>query len=118
MPELDIHQFLCRQDNFGVLLRDRDSSACAAIDAPEEAPIERALRETGWKLTHILVTHHHDDHIAAIPALKARHGAKVVGPARDRDRISGMDRGLDEGNTVIVGGMAATVIDTPGHTAN
>ena len=73
MPELDIHQFLCRQDNFGVLLRDRDSSACAAIDAPEEAPIERALRETGWKLTHILVTHHHDDHIAAIPALKARH---------------------------------------------
>src|SRR6476620_3862628 len=117
MPELDIHQFLCRQDNFGVLLRDRDSSACAAIDAPEEAPIERALRETGWKLTHILVTHHHDDHIAAIPALKARSGAKVIGPARDAHRIPGMDQTVREGDTVAVGSLTAKVYETPGHTS-
>ena len=88
MPALDIHQFLCRKDNFGVLLRDRGSPACAAIDAPEDGPIEQALRETGWKLTHILVTHHHADHVAAIPALKARHGAKVVANRADARRIS------------------------------
>lgn len=116
MPELDIHQFLCRQDNFGVLLRDRDSSACAAIDAPEEAPIERALRETGWKLTHILVTHHHDDHIAAIPALKARHDAKVVANRADSRRIPGIDEPVEPGQTYDFAGHKAEIIDTPGHT--
>ena len=47
MSELDIHQFLCREDNFGVLLRNKGSSACAAIDAPEEAAIEKALTAGG-----------------------------------------------------------------------
>ncbi|GGH32320.1 hydroxyacylglutathione hydrolase [Alsobacter metallidurans] len=114
----EIRQFLIGSDNFGVLIHDPETGATATIDACEDAPIQRALDEAGWKLTHILVTHHHDDHIAGIPALKARSGARVIGPARDRDRIPGMDRGLDEGDTVIVGAMAATVIDTPGHTAN
>jgi hydroxyacylglutathione hydrolase len=116
MPELDIHQFICRQDNFGVLLRDRGSSACAAIDAPEEGAIEQALRKTGWKLTHILVTHHHDDHIAAIPALKARHGTKVVANRADSRRIPAVDETVEPGQTYDFAGHRAEIIDTPGHT--
>ena len=54
--------FLCLKDNYGVLLHDRESGATASIDAPEAAPIEAALAATGWKLTDILVTHHHADH--------------------------------------------------------
>ncbi|HVZ52457.1 MAG TPA: hydroxyacylglutathione hydrolase, partial [Pseudolabrys sp.] len=42
--------FLCRSDNYGVLLHDPATGATAAIDAPEAAPIEKALAETGWKL--------------------------------------------------------------------
>lgn len=116
MPALDIHQFLCRKDNFGVLLRDRGSPACAAIDAPEDGPIEQALRETGWKLTHILVTHHHDDHVAAIPALKARHGAKVVANRADARRIPAVDETVEPGQTYDFAGHRAEIIDTPGHT--
>jgi hydroxyacylglutathione hydrolase len=116
MPELDIHQFLCREDNFGVLLRDRGSSACAAVDAPEEGAIEKALRETGWKLTHILVTHHHADHVAAIPALKARHGAKVVANRADSRRIPEVDETVEPGQTYEFAGHKAEIIDTPGHT--
>jgi hydroxyacylglutathione hydrolase len=116
MPELDIHQFLCREDNFGVLLRDRGSSACAAIDAPEEGAIDKALRDTGWKLTHILVTHHHDDHVAAIPALKARHGAKVVANRADSRRIPAVDETVEPGQIYDFAGHPAEIIDTPGHT--
>ena len=42
--------FVCLKDNYGVLLHDPASGACAAIDAPEAAPIEAALAEAGWQV--------------------------------------------------------------------
>ena len=62
--------FPCLKDNYGVLLHDPDSGATAAIDAPEAAAVEAALKATGWKLTDILVTHHHADHTDGIIELK------------------------------------------------
>ena len=41
------HQFPCLSDNFGVLIHDPATGATASIDAPEAAPIEAALQETG-----------------------------------------------------------------------
>ena len=38
MP-VETRLFLCRSDNYGVLLHDAESGATAAIDAPEAAPI-------------------------------------------------------------------------------
>ena len=64
------HLFMCLKDNFGVLLHDPGSGRTAAIDAPEAAPVEAALKATGWKLTDILVTHHHGDHTGGIEELK------------------------------------------------
>ena len=55
----EIKLFACLKDNYGVLIHDPASGATAAIDAPEAAPVEAALKATGWKLTDILVTHHH-----------------------------------------------------------
>ena len=74
------HLFRCLQDNFGVLVHDPSTGATAAIDAPEAAPVEAALKETGWKLTDILVTHHHGDHTGGIAELKANHRCKVTAP--------------------------------------
>ena len=76
--------FGCLKDNFGVLLHDPESGATAAIDAPEAAPIEAALKKTGWRLTDILVTHHHADHTAGIAELKAHHHCRVTAPRRER----------------------------------
>ncbi|HZN28318.1 MAG TPA: hydroxyacylglutathione hydrolase, partial [Xanthobacteraceae bacterium] len=45
------HLFLCLKDNYGVLVHDPDSGATAAIDAPEAAPVEAALKTTGWRLS-------------------------------------------------------------------
>ena len=113
----ETHLFLCLKDNYGVLLHDPDTGATAAIDAPDATPVEAALKATGWRLTDILVTHHHADHTAGIAALKQNHHCRVVAPRAEAKRISGVDETVAEGDTVKVGDLMARVIDTPGHTA-
>ena len=61
----EIHAFRCLEDNIGVLVHDPASGACAAIDAPEEGAVRDALEARGWRLTDILVTHRHHDHVGA-----------------------------------------------------
>ncbi|MFC6488756.1 hydroxyacylglutathione hydrolase [Nitratireductor sp. GCM10026969] len=114
---LEIEQFMCRSDNFGILAHDTETGETALIDAPEEQPILAAVERTGWTPTMIMTTHHHQDHVAANLALKKRFGLTIVGPAAEADRIPGIDRTVKEEDTVRVGQQAARVIETPGHTA-
>jgi hydroxyacylglutathione hydrolase len=109
--------FLCLKDNYGVLLHDPGSGATAAIDAPEAAPVEAALRATGWRLTDILVTHHHADHTGGIAELKARHHCRVVAPHGEAARIPAVDETVRENDAVRVGALEGRVFETPGHTA-
>jgi hydroxyacylglutathione hydrolase len=109
--------FLCLKDNFGALVHDPESGATAAIDAPEAAPVEAALKRTGWRLTDILVTHHHGDHVGGIEELKARYRCRVLAPAVEADGIPGVDEAVREADRVRVGALETRVIETPGHTA-
>src|SRR5664279_4079794 len=111
-----IEQFLCRTDNFGVLIHDLGSGLTASIDAPEEAPIVAKLKEKVWRLDQILVTHHHLDHIEGIPALKAAFGCAVIGPAGEAEKIPGIDKTVAGGDPFMFGSVPVTVLDTPGHT--
>jgi hydroxyacylglutathione hydrolase len=111
------HLFRCLKDNFGVLLYDPASGATAAIDAPEAGPVEAALKATGWRLSDILVTHHHADHTGGIAELKARHGCRVTAPRNEAARIPDVDATVGEGDIARVGALAGRVIETPGHTA-
>ena len=116
MP-LTIHQFVCLTDNYGVLVHDPATGATATIDAPDADPILAALGERGWALSDILITHHHADHVQGVGKLKERFpSAKVIGPAREADRIPSLEVGLQEGEFAHVGSTAARVIETPGHT--
>src|SRR3954469_2327098 len=112
-----IHLFPCLQDNFGVLLHDPESGATAAIDAPEAAPVEAALKATGWRLTDILVTHHHADHTGGIAELKQKYSCRVVAPQGEAARIPLVDVTVRENDKVKVGSLEARVFGTPGHTA-
>jgi hydroxyacylglutathione hydrolase len=116
MTKLEIHQFPCLSDNYGVLIHDPDSGATASIDAPEAGPIEAALSERGWLLSHILVTHHHADHTGANLALKEKHGVTIVGHGADASRIPGIDIEVSDGGTYDFAGHVAQIIDTSGHT--
>jgi hydroxyacylglutathione hydrolase len=110
------HLFLCLQDNYGVLLHDSATGATAAIDAPEAAAVEVALQAKGWRLTDILVTHHHADHTGGIAALKEHHRCRVVAPYREATRIPLVDATVRESEKVSVGSLEGQVYETPGHT--
>ncbi len=114
---IKIDQFMCREDNFGVLIHDPESGQTALIDAPQEAPILAAVERTGWKPSLLLITHHHADHVEANLALKKRFGLKIVGPEAEKAKIPGIDETVGEGSRVPFGGEQAEVIFTPGHTA-
>jgi hydroxyacylglutathione hydrolase len=111
------HLFRCLKDNFGVLIHDPSTGATASIDAPEAAPVEAALKATGWRLTDILVTHHHADHTDGIVELKGRHKCRVTAPRAEAARIPAVDATVGEGDTVTVGELTARVLETPGHTS-
>ncbi|MCI4678140.1 hydroxyacylglutathione hydrolase [Rhodoblastus acidophilus] len=114
---VEFHEFLCLTDNFGLLAHDQASGATACLDAPEAEPIFAALAEKGWVLTHIWLTHHHDDHIGAVAELKARFPkARVVGARKDAHRLPPLDVAVSEGEFARLGDNAAVVIETPGHT--
>jgi hydroxyacylglutathione hydrolase len=116
MPKLDIEQFLCRTDNYAVLIHDEQAGVTAAIDAPDADAILKRLAAKGWTLTHLLVTHHHADHTAGNLKLKEETGCTVVGPRGEADRIPGIDRDVGEGDTITFGNFEIRVLETPGHT--
>jgi hydroxyacylglutathione hydrolase len=108
------HLFNCLSDNFGVLIHDPQTGATASIDAPEAAAVEKALKETGWNLTDLLVTHHHNDHTAGVAALKQKYKCRVIGPKSEQ--FKDVDETIGEGGNVKVGNLTARVLETPGHT--
>ena len=114
---VEIEQFMCRSDNFGVLVHDSASGETALIDAPEERPILEAIERTGWRPTVILTTHHHIDHVEANLALKERFGLKIIGPKAELSKIPGIDETVSEGDKLTIAGQEVRVIETPGHTA-
>ncbi len=108
--------FMCRSDNYGYLVHDSATGKTAAIDAPEGAAIESALKRRGWTLSDIFITHHHTDHTDGIRSLKQHFSATVSGPKSEAEKIPAMDLPLEPGETVSLGASEFTVLPTPGHT--
>ena len=116
MARLQIELVPALQDNYVYLAHDPETQATAVIDPAEAAPVLAALDRHGWRLTHILNTHHHNDHIGGDAELKQRFGAPIVGPRADAARIPGIDVQVGDGDSYTVGSATAKVFDTPGHT--
>src|ERR1700758_3389035 len=103
-------------DNYGYLLHDPATGATAAVDPSEAAPMLDAAARRGWRLSHVLNTHHHNDHTGGNLAIKKATGCRIVGPRPDEERIPGIDLALDEGETFLLGDSAAEILFIPGHT--
>ncbi|PYE82398.1 hydroxyacylglutathione hydrolase [Pseudoroseicyclus aestuarii] len=104
----------CRTDNYAFLLHDEASGATALVDAPEAAPIQAELDRRGWTLSDILITHHHDDHVDGLAALRGE--ARVIGAAADAHRLPPLDLAVAPGGALDVLGQETQIIDVPGHT--
>ena len=102
-------------DNYAWILRGSDGNV-AVVDPADADAVISAITNSGGRLDTILITHHHDDHIAGVGAVRQRFGARVVGAASDAHRLPSLDVAVKEGDIVQIGETAARVIDTPGHT--
>lgn len=116
-PRLEIEQFICRSDNYGVLIHDPQSALTATIDAPDAAAIEAALQRRGWTLDFVFTTHHHLDHVEGNETLKAKYGVSIIGPKAEETKIPGIDRTVQDGDEFTFGLFRVKAIATPGHTA-
>ena len=114
MAKLTVELVPCLRDNYAYIVSDAGQGVWAVVDPSEPDPVIRALGER--KLTHILNTHHHPDHTGGNLALKARYGAPVVGPAKDAERIPGIDVGVSEDKPWMLGGHEARILEIPAHT--
>ncbi|MCL4189193.1 MAG: hydroxyacylglutathione hydrolase [Rhodobacteraceae bacterium] len=108
----------CLKDNFAFLLHDPQTGATAAVDVPEAAPVAAALAARGWRLTDVLVTHHHGDHVQGLEGLVAGASPRprVVGAAADAHRLPPLDLAVAPGDRLAVGSLGVDVLDASGHT--
>jgi hydroxyacylglutathione hydrolase len=116
MASLEIEIVPCLSDNYAYLIHDLEAGVTGIVDPSEPEPVRKALAAKGWKLTHILNTHHHFDHTGGNLPLKDQFGAKVVGPGKDRDRIPGIDTGVSEDAPWKFGSHVVRILEVPAHT--
>ncbi|MGE0616589.1 MAG: hydroxyacylglutathione hydrolase [Bacteriovoracia bacterium] len=102
--------------NYIYILRDEAEDYTVAVDPGEARPVLEFLQPRGWKLSAIWNTHHHWDHKDGNLPLKSATGCRIYGPAKERDRIPGLDEALQEGDEVPLGTARARALEIPGHT--
>ena len=102
------------KDNYLWLIHD--GSNAAIVDPGDAAPVKAALAAHKLRLTAILLTHHHADHIGGVPDLLQDWNVPVLGPRNDG--IALVTHPLGEGERIDVPGLDLTldVKDVPGHT--
>ena len=116
MP-LEIVRIPALSDNYVWLVHEPASGETMVVDPAEAAPVLAAADARGWRIGQIWNTHWHPDHTGGNADVKAATGATISGPAAELARIPTLDVQLREGDRVSIGGIAADVIETPGHTA-
>lgn len=104
-------------DNYIFILQNDSALEAAVVDPGEADPVLKYLQDTGYRLTVILNTHHHKDHIGGNSRLLERFpGIPVLAGAGDRGRIHGQTLFLKEGDEPFVCGFSARVLEVFGHT--
>ena len=107
----------CLRDNYAYLVLADNASDCIVVDPSEAAPVSAALRAHGLRLTGILNTHHHYDHVGGNTELvKAHPGIDVWGHTSDRGRIPEQTMFVNDGDEFEVASLRFRVMHIPGHT--
>lgn len=101
-------------DNYAYLIIDPTTGEAGIVDCAEVSPVLSAVDREGVRLTAILPTHHHYDHVGGNEGLlAARPGLTVYG---FDDRVPGLTDRVGHGDRVRVGSLDARVLSIPAHT--
>ena len=116
------------------ILGDGEKPSSVLIVDPGAQAARIVEKLDGRIVDSIILTHRHYDHIGAVGELVSATGAKVIAHSIDAKAIQeqagigpdirytrmkpfGIDRTVEDGDEISLGGMILAVIHTPGHTA-
>jgi glyoxylase-like metal-dependent hydrolase (beta-lactamase superfamily II)/rhodanese-related sulfurtransferase len=112
---MDIERILTRGLGNSSFLLSGDGHEAVVIDPPRDAWRVVAAAETrGWRLTHVLETHVHNDYLSGALELRAALGTEILAPARGRYAFA--HRAMDDGEALEITDLRLTARATPGHT--
>ncbi|MBF0399803.1 MAG: hydroxyacylglutathione hydrolase [Magnetococcales bacterium] len=117
MPQhtLTVEPIPILKDNYVWMFKTGDHS-WAAVDPGEAGPVMHHLESLGEGLSHILLTHHHHDHIGGVDALRKQFDTIVVGAERDKHRLPALDVAVADHQRLPLGTEEAVVMEVAGHT--
>jgi len=99
--------------NFSYIIGDEETKSAALVDPAWEVDNLLAMcEELGFKVTRVINTHSHHDHVEGNEAVAKRTGAKVVMHEKSSVR---KDIAVKDGDIIEVGSLKVKVIYTPGH---
>lgn len=102
-------------DNYIWLIKNNETQHCVVIDPGDAKPVINWLANNPqWQLSHILITHHHQDHTGGISELKQQTNAIVYAP--NNPNIANVDQVLTDKQTINILGLTAHIMAVPGHT--
>lgn len=108
----------CLKDNYAFIIGNPETREAAVIDVPEAGPINAAIKAGDWRLTTVLLTHHHWDHVDGLPDLVNRPTLNVIGALNDAHRLPPLNKCARDDQTITVCGEDAQIINVSGHTIN
>ena len=114
---LEIIRIPVLSDNYVWLVHEPVSGETMVVDPAVAAPVLAEADARGWRITQIWNTHWHPDHTGGNAEIKAATGCMITGSAAEAVRIPTLDVLVAEGDTVMLGNVAAQVLDVPAHTA-
>jgi len=100
------------------LVADEPGGQGVVIDSggPSAALLEQIDRHN-VTVTHLLLTHHHADHVAENGVYKDRFGVEILAHPLEAARLDDVDATIEPGERVLeVGGIVFDALHTPGHT--
>lgn len=100
------------------LVAEGEGGAAVIIDSggPVE-PLLASIARRHLRVTYVLDTHHHGDHVAENARLVRETGARLCAHRLDAPSIPGVDQPLEDGDRIETGGLSVRVLHIPGHTA-
>ncbi len=103
--------------NFNYLIACPETGDALAIDPLDFRKCLDVATGKGWRISQILNTHEHPDHIGGNKAVAKATGAKIIAHRDAGARIPDMSRGVGAGDVIKVGDtVELECLDTPGHT--
>jgi hydroxyacylglutathione hydrolase len=105
-------------DNYAYLVVDPATNDAAVVDCAEAPAVLAEVERQNARLTAVLATHHHFDHVGGnLDLLSHLQGLRIYGSAADAPKIPGITDRVADGDTLAVGSLRGRGILIPAHTS-